>query len=114
LISARTPASGEEFVTRMMFDTSLTSGITELFESGDHFNPDPAGVPTTGPNLNNKLMPSATATAVELIRRFSVDGGVGIKNVNLDGDRGYIWPTWDTDLLPSSWQTISDFRLRDW
>jgi len=45
-----------------------------------------------------------------LIGKFYLDGGANLPNMNLDGDRGYGWPTWSA-ASNRPWSSLSDFDL---
>jgi hypothetical protein len=113
LIQSGVPNATEEVLARLFLDAQFQDGARELYESGNHFNPI-NGVPQDRPNLSDKHLPSAAGAAVELIGYFLNDGASGLKNINLDGDRGYIWPTWETMKTSDKWTQYSDFKFGDW
>jgi hypothetical protein len=49
---------------------------------------------------------SARSVGVYVIEQFLKDGGANVPNWNLDGDRGYGWPSWETK--PKSAKPWSD------
>lgn len=53
---------------------------------------------------------SVTDLGVALIGKFYLDGGANLPNMNLDGDRGYGWPTWSA-ASNRPWSSLSDFDL---
>jgi hypothetical protein len=53
---------------------------------------------------------SAKWASVKIIEEFMSDGGISIPNWNLDADRGYGWPTWDTSFEP--WHDEADFTFQ--
>ncbi len=50
---------------------------------------------------------SARTFALELFRDFEQFNGMNVPNLNLDGDRGYLWPSWASAETPGSWTDAS-------
>lgn len=107
------PNPGDEILSRLFLDGSLQDGLGELFEGGARFNPI-NGIPQNGPNVSDLPLPSAVAVSVALIKHFQDNNVVGLKNINLDGDRGYIWPTWESTKTSDKWTQYPDFKFGDW
>lgn len=111
LISSGNASQGGEALERLFFDPNLSQGAKELFDSGHNFKPL-SGSPTT--TARGHPIPSAVAASVYLIQEFDNNGARSIPNINLDGDRGYLWPTWEASQPSQSWSQLGDFKFRDW
>lgn len=67
------------------------AGSEDLFKIADY--PDAASLESY--LSQGQGFCSARSLAQRLFAAFETDGGKGIPNFNLDGDRGYGWPTWN-------------------
>ncbi len=114
IVGSGAPGFGDAALTEILFDPRFVyfDGLNELINARDQFAPN-NNVPTQHPDYWKLPVPSAVAAGVEFMGRFTDNGGADLDEVNMDGDRGYIWPNWTTDTAPANWQSLQNFRFVD-
>ncbi|MBP9079754.1 MAG: zinc dependent phospholipase C family protein [Flavobacteriales bacterium] len=96
------------------FPLNLPEGLFEGWDDAAHINallstPTLSSIEKAIDSLRNLQGLSVCPFAKHLMNRIAL-GTNDIPNWNLDGDRGYGWPTWKTSAT-KPWSNLSDFSI---